>query len=315
MGETLLTSEANAVLYNATAEPCQITDMYAYQGDPENSSTKWNLTATGYFWIPAYTAINVRLLGRIHPSYLHGVKISAGDMNLIFVDTKAIKTGTAPKLLAFNMYLVSHENWDVNNGIYIPQPTPNDDITSVDWYNTHITGLLMANDHLHCENTGTLAPVDQYTGNGVYGFELNAYYTSRVYQFFMPNTVYNQPDDPRGSMWVNLDGLAAHNLLDGKYKYKITMSWMQRTTVNCTLSYYFMYFIDDSDTSVIAPSISSQAFTANTNYVVSRTIYLQLNDKPKHGIAILPRLQRSGLNGNYYVYTSQFSCQVTPYPW
>jgi len=140
-GATVLQADAYATIYNSTEASCTITDMYAYQGDPTDNTTKWYLSATGDYIIPAYSTVDIYMKGYIHPAYLHDVKVSSGDMNLIFIDTKAIKTGSAPKLLAFSMNLVPHQNWDIDNGLDLQRPTPNSDITAVDWYSNYITGL------------------------------------------------------------------------------------------------------------------------------------------------------------------------------
>jgi len=312
----IIRAYADIVLYNSTAESCIVTGMHVYQGDPSKAESKWELTSSTDYIVPPLKTCEIRLWGTIHPEYCHATKVLNTDMNLVFLDCTTQKTGTAPKLLHFSMYMAPISGWDDGAGI-ATTPISSFNQINPDTVQPYVTSLLTANDALHYQNCGTIAPIDQYTGNGVYGFELNAYYTTRKYRLFMPNTIYDSTSETRGSIWIPLEGLGLENAA-GHLMYKIYVSWMQRASADLTLTYGGYWFKENSSTGVAVDAMIPATVTANTNYVVTRMLYLTTNSttlpKTMKGIAFAPWVQRTGTdNSNVYIYTSQFSAKVIPY--
>lgn len=314
-GEKKIYAEARIVLYNSTAEQSIVSKLHVYQGDPTDTNTNWLLENTEEFIIPATSTIEVVINGYINPAYRHDVKISDTVMNMVFFDSGAQKTGTAPKVLFFSLYMTPVAGWDNSSGLIVTKPVSNGDITAK--FVTNYTKQLMAcNNSMHHQNLGTMAPIDQYTGNGVYGFELNMYNTTKVYHMFMPNTTYDSTTELRGGFWIPLSGMASE-YIDGKFRYKIALSWMARCSASVTLSYSLLYGLAGAaGTTFSGGTLIPLAATANTNYEVLRYFYPETltKDLSGKGMFVIVRVQRNGTNStNVYHYASQFSAKVIPY--
>lgn len=301
-------ASATVVLYNSSAEPQYITIPTAYQGVPATTATYWKLENLATIYIPALSCVTFTLNGSIHPEYRNNAKITDADLNYIFFDAKTTSSASAIYLLYFAMYLMPMAGIDSAADV-MPLMIVNAPIVSNAGVQNYLDKLYDCNSSFNMYSHGTLAPVDQYTNN--YGFSLNAYYATRKYHLFMPNTTYDSTTETRGSLYLPLRG---QGLLgsDGNYKYNIRLNWYSRISVNATCYYYPIYFLPDS-TSGVALSQINQAQTANTDYLITGT-YTISSATPLTGISIAPRVQRTGSTGNVYIYTSNFSAKVLPYP-
>ena len=303
---------ADVVLYNPTAEACIVTGIYLYQGDSTKAESMW-LAATGAdIAVGIGMTTVVKLYGSCHPGYLHAIPRTDNDMGMLFIDSGAQKTGTAPKVLFCSVEASAYNGVSDLSSVYQETPATNSDITQFA-LQPYLDALYACNDQLHCQSSGTMAPIDQYTGNGAYGFELNAYRTTRVYHLFMPNTTYDSTTEQRGSFWLPLGGMGVKGT-DGRYRYRVQLTWMQRCSASVTLSYTGRIFKAGLTTSTDAGTIASQAVTANTNYIVTREIVIESATNYSSGLALAMRVQRSGTDSSdVYIYTSQFSAKVVPY--
>jgi hypothetical protein len=300
-------ASAIVVIYNASAEPQSFTIPTVYQGDPATGATYWKLENDSTIYIPGVSAVTVNLNGYIYPMYRNNTKISDAVLNYVFFDAKTVSSASAMTVLYFALYMSPMAGIDSDS--HVVPPTPVHSYVTSGSIQNYLDKLYDVNSSYNLFSHGTLSPVDNYTDK--YGFSLNAYYATRKYHLFQPNTVYDSTTQTAGSLYVPLQGQGTL-CSDGNYRYNIRMNWYSRCSASVTLNFYPLYFLPDS-TAGVALSTITQAHTANTDYLITGVNTI-VSATELVGIALCPRVQRSGTTANTYIYSSLFSAKVLPYP-
>jgi len=254
----------------------------------------------------------VCLDGVISPLYMHDVKRADSAMNLVFVDAVAIKSGTAPKLLYFSLYTepVSGIEHDVTNADFIPPTVLHSEIDAAE-IDQYLRKLHDCNMSYNMVSSGTVDLVDQSsTGSGNLGYCANLYYYPAPYH--MLHNQYNSTTNVIGSIWVPTQGMGVL-CNDNIWRYRVEMQCQQQTSSNITITYYPLWFREDT-TAGTALSTFSETFTAATPKIIRRVFLIESATEIKTGFAFLPRVRKSGTStGNMYLYTTLFSVKVVPY--
>jgi len=305
--KTSVKANAVIVLYNSSAEVQYITVPTVYQGDPATAETFWKLENDSTIYIPALSCVTISLNGSIYPEYRNNTNITDADLNYVFFDAKTVSTASGIYLVYFALYLSPMGGIDSDAHV-VPYTSVNSDILAGDIQN-YLDKLYDVNNSYNMFSQGSIGPVDQYTYR--YGFSTNAYYTTRKYHNFMPNSTYDSTTETRGSLYLPLHGQGVL-CSDGNYRYNIRMNWYSRCSATVTLTYYPLYFLPDSTAGVALSSIV-QYHTANTDYLITGVNTI-VSATELDGVALCPRVQRTGSTGNVYVYTSLFSAKVLSYP-
>jgi hypothetical protein len=302
--------EARIVLYNSAAEGGEIEGLYLYSG-AYNDADKQALASTSTaIPIAPVSCVEVNLEGYIAPGFLDGAATSDLVGNYLFLDTDTAFTRVVPKILYVAVYLIPMNGIDDKvDEILLPQ-VHNSNISGEDVVD-YQSRLLACNDAYGAFVPGTMTPVNQSTtSSGNLGYLINAYYVAYTYHCFLAS-VYNNTTNTQGSLWVPTAGKWTL-CTDGNYRCYIDVALFATTiSSNMTVTYYFTGFDADSTTGYALDSYSV-ALTQNVTKLIYKRM-LVTSATAKEGIAVLPRIKRSGSNGNNYIYHNLFSCKVFPY--
>lgn len=301
---------ARIVIWNDSAEATILTGFRVYQGDPAAATTYWALESSADYTIPAGAVREICLSGVISPSYKHGVKITDKDLNCVFVDAKAVKSGTAPKMLYFALYLDQVPQL-ASDATVLPRTNILDPIGAGE-VETYLEQLQDVNEEYALTTPGTLCPVDQSTtGNGNLGYTANLYYYARTYHMFDVAT-YNDTTVVKGSYWVPLKGKGVL-CSDGKWRYLLEMLVQQQASANITITHAPIWFPPDSNTGTAFNTVTN-ALTSGVSTQVRKVFTLESATEITDGIAFCPRVKKSGTsNANLYLYSALFGVRALTY--
>lgn len=301
---------ARLVIWNSSAGATIMTGFRVYQGDPADPTTYWALESSSDYTIPAGAIREISLSGVISPMWKHGVRITDADLNCVFFDAKAVKSGTAPKLLYFGLYLDQVPQIS-DTATVLPRTNILDPIEAFD-VEAYLEKLQAVNEEYHLATPGTLCPVDQSsTGSGNLGYTANLYYYARTYHMFDVGT-YNSTTVVRGSYWVPLKGKGVY-CSDGKWRYLLEMLVQQQASANITITYAPLWFPADSNTGAALNTLN-QALVASTSTQVRKVFTLESATELTDGIAFCPRVKKSGTsNTNMYLYSALFGVRALTY--
>lgn len=311
--QTTVRAIARVILWNSSAGSTYIKGFRVFQGDPTDSDTYWKLESTADIALMPGTVTEICLSGVISPQYLHDVKRADTEMNMVFVDAVTIKSGTAPKLLYFALYTepVSGIEYDTTNADIVPPMVLHSEVNAseIDMYLRKLHDCNMSYN-LTCP--GTLDLVNQSSeSSGNLGYAANLYYY--VAPYHMLHNQYNSTTNVLGSIWVPTQGMGVL-CSDGKWRYRIETQCQQQTSANITITYYPLWFLEDTTTAGASLGTWSIAFTSGVAKVVRRVLTIESATEIKTGFAYLPRARKSGTsNTNMYLYTTLFSVKVVPY--
>lgn len=300
---------ARMVIWNDSAGATILTGFRVYQGDPTSATTYWALESSADYTIPAGAVREICLSGIISPMWKHGVRITNQDLNCVFVDAKAVKSGTAPKLLFFALYLEQVPQIK-NTATVLPRTSILDPIgaTAVDAY---LEKLQDVNEEYALTTPGTLCPVIQSsTSSGNLGYSANLYYYAQTYHMFNAGTT-DSTSVVLGSYWVPLKGKGVY-CTDGKWRYLLEMLVQQQASADITITYAPIWFPADSNTGTAFST--TRQLVSGVSTQVRKVFTLESATEITDGIAFCPRVKKSGTsNANLYLYSSLFGVRALTY--
>jgi len=301
---------ANVVIYNADVSAGICDNLYLYSGDNANADKQAYALFNNKVNIPAGGVAEVFLSGYIAPGYKDGSVTTDLIPNYLFLDTTGVSVGAKLRLLYIAVYMEPCNG--LSDSANIPLPMAHNAFITAEDILDYKARLDAARDSYGAFVPGSMGPVDQSTtGSGNLGFGLNAYYTTRTYHCFLPNSVYNSTAITRGSLWVPTKGKWTLGT-DGNYRLYLDVAmYATSTTANIDVTYYYTGFLPSS-TLGIALDTYPISLTQNVTKLNYKRI-TWVSATPRDGIAICPRVLRSGSNGNYWIFHNLFSVKVFPY--
>jgi hypothetical protein len=301
---------ARIVIWNSSVAASILTGFRVYQGDPATATTYWALESSADYTIPAGAVREICLSGVISPLYKHGSKITNTDLNCVFIDAKAVKSGTSPKLLFFGLYLDPVPQL-VDTGTVLPRTNILDPIGATE-VEAYLEKLQDVNEEYALTTPGTLCMIDQSaTGNGNLGYTANLYYYARTYHMFDVST-YDDTTVVKGSYWVPLAGKGVY-CSDGKWRYLLEMLVQQQASADITITYAPVWFPPDSNVGT-AFSTAGQALVSGVSTQVRKVFTLESATEITDGIAFCPRVKKSGTSDtNLYLYSALFGVRALTY--
>jgi hypothetical protein len=301
---------ANAVIYNSDTLSGYCDNLYLYSGDWDNTNLQAYAVFNNKVHIAPGGCAEVFLSGYIAPGYKDGVATDDLTPNYLFLDTTGVSAGAKLRLLYIAVYL------EPCNGLAdsadIPLPMAHNAFITADEVVDYKARLDAARDSYGAFVPGTMGPVDQSTtGSGNLGFGLNTYYSTRTYHCFMPNTTYNSTAITQGSVWVPTKGKWTLGT-DGNYRLYLDVAmYATSITANVSVTYYFTGFLASSTLGIALDTLASSLTQNVTKLIYKRITWVSAT--PRDGIAVCPRILRSGTTGNYWIYHNLFSVKVFPF--